>query len=337
MISYIVRRVLYMIPMLVAITIAIFLLMYIQPGDAVDVLCGLGCPPDLREEMREQYGLDEPVYAQYANWISGVICMNGTGRCPDFGWSVNTSQPAWSALVGDNRFAYTAALLLVAMMVSWLIAIPIGIYSATRKYSLGDHVFTFLGFVGLSVPNFILGLLFIFFVVVVLQLSSVDPFFQVGGFLNADLYGEPFSAYKAVNFLWHFLPPVFIIAAANIAAITRYMRGSLLDVLGMDYVQTARAKGLSERIVVWKHAVRNAINPLITMLGFWLPYMMEGALVIAIVFNLPQMEKTFIEAIEFRDASVVMSGLFVFSVILMLGNLIADILLALSDPKIRYE
>ena len=337
MINYVLRRVLYMIPLLVVITFIIFLLMYVQPGDAVDALCGLGCPPDLKAELRDKYGLDQPFHVQYWQWIKGVICLSDTGRCPDFGWSVHTSQPAWRALVGEGRFQWTVMLLATAMLLSWIIAIPIGIYSATHKYSLWDHTFTFFGFIGLSVPNFILGLLFIYLVVVVLQLGSLSPFFQVGGFFNSDLYGAPWSLYKFANFLWHFLPPVFIIAAANIAAITRYMRGSLLDVLGMDYVQTARAKGLTERVVVWKHAVRNAINPLITMLGFWLPYMMEGALIIAIVFNLPQVEKTFIDSIAFRDNSVVMSGLFLFSVILMLGNLFSDILLALSDPKIRYE
>ena len=337
MLSFALRRLLYMIPLLVVVTFIIFLLMYLQPGDAVDALCGFNCPADLREELREIYGLDQPMLVQYVNWLKGIVCLSPTDRCPDFGYSVQKAQSAFTALVGDLRLVYTIALLGASMLLSWVIAIPLGIYSATHKYSIWDHSLTFLGFIGLSVPNFILGLLFLFLVVGVLQLHTIDPFFRVTGFLNTELYGEPWSLYKVGNFLWHFIPPVLILAAANIAAIMRYMRGTLLDVLGADYVQTARSKGLRERVVVWKHAVRNAINPLITMLGFWLPYMMEGALVIAIVFNLPQMEKTFIGAIEDRDNPVVMTGLFLFSLILMLGNLFSDILLALSDPKIRYE
>ncbi len=331
MIGFIARRIFYMIPLLIVVTFVIFLLMYLQPGDAVDKLCGLSCPQELRAKLREIYGLNQPFYLQYFNWVKGVAC------CLDFGWSPNRSMPAWQALVGENRWVYTLLLVLSALVLSWAVAIPIGIYSATHKYSPADHMFTFLGFLGLSIPNFILALLFIWIVVGLLNLGNMNPFFGVGGFCNGDYCKDPWSLMGMLNFLWHFLPPVFILAAANTAAVIRYMRGSLLDVLKMDYIQTARAKGLLERVVIYKHAVRNAINPLISMLGFWIPYMLEGALVIAIVFNLPQIEKTFIESIENRDNPVVMSALFVFSLILMIGNLISDILLALADPKIRYD
>jgi len=332
MLSFVLRRVLYMIPLLAIVTFVIFLLMYLQPGDVVDSLCGLSCPDELRERLRQQYGLDQALPIQYWNWVKGVIFGPF-----DFGWSPTNSMPAWKALTGENRWLYTILVIGVSMLISWIVAVPIGIYSATHKYSLGDHAFTFVGFLGLSVPNFILGLLFLWLVVGVLKLGSVDPFFKVGGFVNPEYVGRPFDLMKGLNFLWHFLPPVLIIGAANMAAIIRYMRANLLDVLGMAYVQTARAKGLTERVVVYKHAVRNAINPLISMLGFWIPYMMEGVLVIAIIFNLPQIEKTFIDAIENRDSAVVTSGLFVFSLLLFFGNLLSDILLALSDPKIRYE
>jgi peptide/nickel transport system permease protein len=320
-----------MFPILIAVTFIIFLVIYFQPGDVIDALCGLSCPDELRDRLREKYGLDQPMLVQYFNWAKGVFTRL------DFGWSPDKAMPAFQALVGENRWVYTLLLVTTAMLLSWLIAIPLGIYSATHKYSLADHAFTFLGFLGLSVPNFILGLLFLWVVVGLLQLGSVDPFFQVGGFFNPQYVGEPWTWEKFLNFLWHFLPPVFILAAANTAAVMRYMRGSLLDVLDMEYIQTARAKGLSERVVLYKHALRNAINPLVSMLGFWIPYMLEGALVIAIVFNLPQIEKTFLESIINRDSAVVMSGLFVFSVILIVGNLVSDILLALVDPKIRYD
>jgi peptide/nickel transport system permease protein len=333
-----------MLPILLVATFIIFLLMYLQPGDVVDKLCGLSCPQDLREKLRVHFGLDKPWYEQYFNWVQGIPPVYFDGnipfihfRAPDFGWSPSLQMPAWKGLLGENRWLYTLLLLTTAMLLSWMIALPIGIYSATHKYSPADQAVTLLGFLGLSVPNFILGFLFYWLVVSVFHLGSVNSFFGVGGFLNPDLFGQPLNGTVVLNFLWHFMPPVLILGAANMAAIIRYMRGSLLDVLGMEYVQTARAKGLDERVVIYKHAVRNAINPLISMLGFWIPYMMEGALIIAVVFNLPQIEKSFIEAVFNRDNPIVMTGLFVFSVILLTGNLLADILLALSDPKIRYE
>jgi peptide/nickel transport system permease protein len=345
MLSFVARRFFYMLPILFVVTVIIFLLMYFQPGTIVDKLCGLVCPKEQREALEKKYGLDQPFHVQYLKWLEGVLPIAfkseppfiASLKSPDFGWSPGFTMPAWQALVGENRWIYTLLLVLVSMVISWVIAVPIGIYSATHKYSPADHTFTFLGFLGLSIPNFILGLLFFWVVVGIIKIGHIDPFFQVGGFLNPDLHGKPIDLKVVLNFLWHFLPPVFILAAANTAAIIRYMRGSLLDVLDMEYVQTARAKGLTERIVIYKHAVRNAINPLISMLGFWIPYMLEGALIIAIIFNLPQIEKTFIQSIENRDSTVVMAGLFVFSVILLIGNLISDILLALSDPKIRYD
>jgi len=196
----------------------------------------------------------------------------------------------------------------------------------------------------MSVPNFILGLLFLWLVVGVFKLHSIQlpgdyawMFSCVGEYHCPEYRENVWSLPAILNFMWHFLPPVFILAAASIAQIVRYMRSNLLDVLSMPYVQTARAKGLSERIVVWKHSARNAINPLISMLGFWIPYMLEGAIVVAIVFNLPQGEKSFFDAITNRETGVVTTGLFMFSIVLVLGNLLADILLASSDPKIRYE
>lgn len=331
MLSFIARRVLYTIPLLLIVTMVIFALMMAQPGDSIDALCGLACPADIAEKLRETFGLNEHPVVQYVKWVSRVAC------CLDFGYSVLTKSSAWFALAGEGRLIYTLALIITSMLVSWAIAIPIGIYSATHKYSFGDNFFTFLGFVGLSIPNFIFAFLFIFIVVGVLRAGTIDPFFQVGGFLNADYAQRPMDLLYILNFLWHFLPPVLILASANTAAIIRYMRGSLLDVLNMAYVQTARAKGLREKVVVNKHAVRNAINPLLSMLGFWIPMMLEGALIISIVFNLPQIEKTFFSSIQSRDNAVVMTALFVFSVILIIGNLLSDVLLALSDPKIRYD
>lgn len=344
MVGFIARRFIYMVPILFIVTLIIFLLMFFQPGNIVDKMCGLTCPKELRAKLEEKYGLDRPWYEQYGKWIAGVLPVAVSTESPyvqfkdpDFGWSPGRTMPAWQALIGENRWLYTLLLVAAGMLFSWAIAVPIGIYSATHKYSAADHTFTFFGFLGLSIPNFILALIFFWLMVGIIRIGSIDPFFQVGGFFNPECQGKPLTLYCGLNFVWHFIPPVLILTAANTAAIIRYMRGSLLDVLDMEYVQTARAKGLAERVVVYKHAVRNAINPLLSMLGFWIPVMLEGALIIAWVFNLPQIERSFLEAIENRDNTVVMTGLFVFSLILLVGNLIADILLALSDPKIRYD
>jgi len=334
-----------MLPILVVVTIIIFFLMWLQPGDVVDSMCGLGCPSSLREVLKDRYGLNDPFVMQYLRWAYGVIGSPAVDvnfpfihfQAPYFGYSPTRSMPAFDALLRESRWLWTTMLVTVGMFISWLVAIPIGIYSATHKYSLADHTFTLFGFLGLSIPNFVLGLVFLWVVVGILKLGLGNSFFQIGGVLNAEYVGQPISFEVILNFLWHFVPPVLILAAASTSAVIRYMRGSMLDVLEMAYVQTARAKGLSERIVVYKHALRNAINPLISMLGFWVPYMMEGALIVAIIFNLPQLETTFFNAIFNRDNMVVVSGLFVFSMILMVGNLVSDVLLALSDPKIRYE
>ena len=337
MLGYILRRVLLMAPILLVVTFVIFLVIYLMPGSVVDAMCGLGCPDEMRKSLEEKFGVNDPFLVQYFRWLQGVL----TGL--DFGYSPIRHMDAWQALAGEGRWVYTIALLLSALVLSWLVAIPIGVYSATHKYSPADHLFTSLSFLGLSVPGFVLGLLLIWLLVSVVKVGQVEVGIDclekltVGEFFSTSCRNAPWSLGKLLDFLWHFLPPVLILAAANIAIVMRYMRANLLDVLGMEYVQTARAKGLSERWVIWKHAVRNAINPLVSMLGFWLPYMMEGALVIAIVFNLPQIEKTFIESLENQDHAVVMAGLFVFSLVLMVGNLLADILLALVDPKIRYE
>jgi len=345
MISFIVRRVLYMLPILVVVTIIIFFLLMLQGGNIVAGLCGLSCPPYLRESLEEKYGLNDPPPVQYLRWVYAVVGSPEVTdqfpyikfSTPDFGYSISRNMPAMTALLGENRWFWTIMLVLFSMLLSWLVAIPVGIYSATHKYSFGDHAFTTLGFLGISLPNFVLGLTFLWIVVGVLRLGISDPFFKIGNVLNPEYVGQPLSPIVVLNFLWHFLPPVLILAASSTSTVIRYMRGSLLDVLEMAYVKTARAKGLKERVVIYKHAVRNAINPLISMLGFWIPYMMEGALIIAIVFNLPQLETSFFNAIRNLDNNVVLSGLFIFSLILMVGNLISDILLAMSDPKIRYD
>ena len=301
MIGFVVRRLFYMLPILLIVSFIIFLLMWIQPGDVVDSMCGLGCPAHLIESLRDKYGLNEPFIVQYGKWMHGVFFSPTVEPTfpflhlhePDFGYSPTHSMPALQALVGENRWLWTFILVITSMIISWLIAIPVGVYSATHKYSLADNAFSVLSFIGISLPSFILGLFFIWLIVMVFKLGLMNKFFGIGGLLNPSYIGEPVTLEVILNFIWHFTPPVLILAGASTAIVVRYIRSNLLDVLELGYVKTARAKGVKERIVVYKHALRNAINPLVSMLGFWIPMMMEGALIIAIIFNLPQIETVF--------------------------------------------
>lgn len=190
-------------------------------------------------------------------------------------------------------------------------------------------------FLGLAIPNFFLGLLVLWFLVAVVNVGQYG--LGVGGLFDLQYIDAPWSWAKFVNFMWHYWPIILVIGTANMASLIRYMRGQLLDTLGQQYVLTARAKGLHERAVIWKHAVRNVINPLVTMLGMSLPTLFSGAFVTAIIFSVPSVELAFWNALQRQDEYVVLSGLVFFAFLLMAGNLLADLLLAWVDPRIRYD
>jgi len=336
--AFVLRRILYLIPLIFVISFIAFIIIDLQPGNYVEnQRLNPTISPELLDKLTKQFGLDQPWYVRYYKWITNVV-LHG-----DFGWSFEQKRPALSALISDDRWIQTIALLLVTLLFSWLIAVPIGIYSATHKYSSADYSFTFLGFLGLSIPNFILALIFLELAVGVFHISQVQVNIDcmknlgIGGFYSNPCRYAPWSLGKALDFLWHFWPAIVIIGTSQMAAIIRYMRGNLLDVLDAEYIQTARAKGLAERIVIYKHAVRNAINPLISMLGYWIPFMFEGVLVTVVVLNLPTIEYSYYLALLNQDEPVIMGGLLLISVMLLLGNLISDILLALADPRIRYD
>ncbi|HEY5596968.1 MAG TPA: ABC transporter permease [Candidatus Bipolaricaulota bacterium] len=345
MFAFFIKRLLFMVPALLLVSIFAFGIMQLQTGDYTTRFA-LTLGPQGVAALKEKYGLDQAVYVQYFKWIYGIIGRPRVdGEFPflhveamDFGISFQTQQPAIEALfLSANRLQWTLLIVVLTMIFTWLIAIPIGIYSATHKYSVGDHVTTFLGFLGLSIPNFFLALIVLWFLVVVVK---VGPNFglTIGGIIDAKYANASWlDPQKWLNFLWHYWPVLLVVGAANMAQLIRYTRGSLLDVLAQPYVQTARAKGLTERVVIWKHAVRNALNPLISILGFWIPFLFEGMVVAAVVMGLPVVEAGYWDAIRFEDQYILMSGLLFFAFVLFVGNLVADILLMLSDPKIRYE
>ena len=329
MITYIVRRTLYMLPLLIIVSLISFLLIYIMPGD---YLTRARLNPQVTQEtlnqMRASYGLDKSVLVQYWLWLKQIV-LHG-----DFGTSFETMQPVfWTLFMGD-RLMWTILISLSTMVLTWLVSIPLGIYSATHQYKASDHTLTFFGFLGLSIPNFFFALVLLWLLVAVFKVGNHG--LGVGGLFDNRFINVPWSLAKFGNLLWHIWPAWLVIGTSGMAGLIRYMRGSLLDTLSLQYVQTARAKGLSEHTVVYKHAVRNAINPLVSMLGMSLPGLVSGSLVTAIVLNLPTVERAFFSALQMQDQYVIMGGLLFFSLFLLIGNLLADILLAWVDPRIRY-
>lgn len=330
MLAYIVRRTFYMLPLLIIVSLISFALIQIMPGD---YLTRARFNPQITQrtlaQMEARYGLDKPFLTRYWLWFKGIVTR------ADFGISFETNQPVFFTLFMGGRLMWTIIISLSTMLFTWLLAIPLGIYSATHQYKPSDHTLTFFGFLGLSVPNFFFALVLLWFLVAICHVGQHG--LGVGGLFDNRFVEASWSFAKLGNLLWHLWPAWLVIGTSGMAGLLRYMRGSLLDTLSLQYVQTARAKGLSERIVVYKHAVRNAINPLVSMLGMSLPGLVSGSLVTAIVLNLPTVERAFFSSLQMQDDYVIMGGLLFFSLFLLLGNLLADILLAWVDPRIRYS
>lgn len=322
MYRYIIRRIIYMIPMLIGITSLSFIIMQLAPGDFLTSMqMSPDFPPELLARMRAQYGLDQPVYVQYFNWIFRVF--QG-----DLGYSFLWHAPVTWVL--QQRIWNTLLLTAVATVVAWAIAIPIGIHSATHQYSWSDKILTFFAFIGISIPNWFFGLLILYFIV------SQGINLPIGGMISTDF--REFSLWeKTTDLARHMLVPVIVLSTGIMASLMRYMRSNLLEVLKQDYVTTARAKGLSRRVVVNKHAVRNAINPLITLFGFQLGSLFSGAALTEIILNWPGIGSLMLSAVRGLDYYLVMGNLIIGGVMLIIGNLIADLLLAWSDPRIRFD
>ncbi len=319
-----------MLPLLVLVSLFSFAIIQLMPGD---YLTRARLDPQIKQEtlnaLARRYGLDKPFMTRYLAWVKGILTRG------DFGTSFETRQPVFFTLFLGSRLQWTLVVSISTMIITWLFAIPLGIYSATHQYKASDHGLTFFGFLGLSIPNFFFALVVLWLLVAVFKVGNYG--LGIGGLFDNRFIAAPWSLAKIGNLLWHIWPAWLVIGTSGMAGLLRYMRGSLLDTLSLQYVQTARAKGLSEHIVVYKHAVRNAINPLISMLGMTLPNLVAGSLVTAIVLNLPTVERAFWSALQMQDEYVIMGGLLFFSLFLLLGNLLADILLAWVDPRIRYN
>jgi peptide/nickel transport system permease protein len=246
----------------------------------------------------------------------------------DFGYSFAYKRPV-AELIWE-RIGWTVIISVITLLFTWLIGIPLGIYSATHKYSVLDYLFTFIGYIGVSVPAFLLALILIY-------LLLVSGGTSVGGLFSNEFIDAPWSWAKVVDLLKHIWIPIIAIGTSGVAGILRQMRGNLLDVLGEQYIVTARSKGLEESTVINKHAVRNAINPLVSMLGMELPNLLSGTIISSIVLNLPTMGPFFYDALINHDQYLVMTFLMMSAFLMLIGNLVADILLALVDPRIKLE
>jgi peptide/nickel transport system permease protein len=319
---YLTRRILTFIPTLLLVSAVCFFVIQLQPGSFTDrYLEDPRFSRETVERLNAQLGLDRPPVEQYGRWVWGIV---STG---DFGFSFFANRPVVT-MIGE-RLGWTVVVALVTLGFSWLVAVPLGIFTALRRNGFTDALASFVGYVGLAVPDFLVALLLI---ALVLAYGGTN----VGGLFSPQYIGEPWSWAKFVDLLDHLWIPVLAIGTGGVATIMRQMRANLLDVLNADYVRTARAKGLPERRVTMRHAVRTAINPLVSMAGLQLPELINGTIIASIVLNLPTIGPLLYDSLLAKDQYVAMTLLLFASLLLMVGNLLADMALAWVDPRIRY-
>lgn len=324
MLSYLARRLLMMVPLLLGITLISFVVIHLAPGEPTDLQTQLNpkASADLQERLRQQYGLDQPLYQQYFNWLGHLVQL-------DFGTSFATDQrPVLDKIV--EHLPVTILLNVLSIGLILALAIPIGIYSATHQGSLFDHATTLLVFIGFATPSFWLALLLMDWFGVRLGLLPISGLKSLGW----EYLSTPSQVWDIIH---HLLLPVFISAFGGLAGFSRYMRSNMLEVIRQDYILTARAKGLPERMVIYKHALRNALLPVITILGLSVPGLIGGSVIFETIFAIPGMGKLFYDGVMMRDYPLIMGILVIGAVLTLVGNLLADLSYALADPRIRHE
>jgi len=318
--TYIARRLLQSVPILLGITVLTFLLAKAMPGDPFSTLLSPGVTQTDLERLRGLAGLKAPLHVQYLRWLSNLVQGN-------FGMSISHNQPV--ATVIADRIAPTVALGIGSLIIGLLFGILFGVISAVRKYTLVDAVFTVGALAGISAPTFFVGLLAIKYLSITL-----------GWFPSSNLVTPGLSAPFPYNYLdvaHHLVLPTLVLGAATIGGMMRFVRSGLLDVLSQDYVRTARSKGLNERVVVYRHALRNALIPVVTILGLSLPNVVGGAIITEQVFSIPGMGRMSFLAVLSRDYPLIMATTVLFAVLTVAGNLLADVAYAWVDPRIRYD
>ncbi len=322
--AYAVKRILQAIPTLLMASALSFFVVNLAPGDFLDTIRQ---KPEVSEEtikaLQQQFGLDKPPLEQYFLWLKNIVTHG------DFGVSFIYSQRSVTSLLWE-RVNATLLLSLASLLITWTIAIPLGIYSAVHQNKLGDRVLRFLAYLGQGFPTLITGLLFLSFA----QITS--PLFPVGGMTSID-HADLTPLGKIIDIGWHMILPTLVLSVTSFAGLQRLMRGELLDVLRQDYIQTARAKGLPENRVIYVHALRNAVNPLITILGFEFAGLLSGAFITENFFNWPGLGRLVLQAVNNQDLYLIMASLMMGAVMLIIGNLLADLALKVVDPRIKLS
>ena len=348
--SYVLRRLLQMIPTFLGATLLAFLIIQAAPGDFTDRFAlDPNIDPEQLQRMRERFALDQPVMVQYANWMWSIVRFGYLGE--SFSYRAPVNAVIYPLVLNSM------SLVLVSLVLTYVLTIPIAVYSAVRQYSLGDKVVTFLSFLGLAIPNFFFILILITGVLflqpslrqVAAQGGTAEQVlrpitydldrglvFPVGGMRTSQRVDEMSSWERFKDRVWHLVLPVVVVTTASLASLVRVLRGQMLEFLRSDFVRTAAAKGVPPRGVVYKHALRNALNPLISGIGTLLPSLVGGAGLVEFVIRWPGITPAFVAAVKAQDLYIVMGLLTVSAVLLMIGNFLSDVLLGLVDPRIRY-
>lgn len=326
MLSLIVNRILWAIPTLIFVSFISFVIIQLPPGDYVTAyVAQLRHSGEYITEvqealMREEFGLNDPLLVQYWRWISAIIMHGDFGRSLE--WNMDVKDMIW------DRLALTLAISTLSMIFTWAIAIPIGVYSATRQYSFFDYIFTVFGFIGKGIPEFMLALM-------LMWLGYAYFNMDVGGLFSRQYETAPWSWGKFVDLMEHLWVPIVVLAFGSTAGLIRVMRANMLDELGKPYVETAYAQGFTERTVVWRYPVRIALNPFISTVGWALPALFSGDIIAAVVLNLPTTGPLLLKALQMQDMYLAGSFILILSVFTVIGTVLSDILLAVSDPRIR--
>lgn len=322
MAAYLLKRLLMMVPLLIGITLISFVVMHLAPGEPTDLQTDLNpkASAEMRERLRERYGLDQPLYVQYGQWLGRLATL-------DFGESFAQDRRPVAAKIAE-RLPVTILLNVLAIGVIMVVAVPLGVLSATRRNSLFDRGTTIFVFVGFAMPSFWLALLLMDFFGVRLGL------FPIAGLKSL---GYDYLAWwqQPLDVAHHLVLPVFVATFGGLAGFSRYMRSNMLEVIRQDYILTARAKGLPERVVIYRHALRNALLPVITILGLSVPGLIGGSVIFETIFAIPGMGKLFYDGVMMRDYPLIMGILVMGAILTLVGNLLADIGYALADPRIR--
>ena len=330
MLKYILKRLLYVIPTMFVISILVFVTIQLPPGDFVTQMLenmrnqssGATWSPEFEAAMRERYGLNEPIYVQYFKW-AGNILFEG-----DFGYSFMNNAPAEEMIL--DRIGMTMVVAFASFIFTWMVALPIGVLSAVKQYSLVDYFFSFIGFIGLATPGFLIAL-------VLMYLAFEYGGVSLSGLFSPEYQNAPWSIAKVIDLLNHLWIPMIIVGIGGTAGLIRVMRANLLDELNKPYVEAARAKGLPEWKLLIKYPIRQAMNPFVSTIGWILPALIAGEALVSIVLNLPTTGPVLLNALLQQDMFLAAGFLMLLSFLTIIGSLVSDILLGWLDPRIRYD